>query len=370
VPVPGEKVTLSIDAEVTEALYRAIEARAKNSGFRGGAGVIMDIHTGELLALTSYPEYSPSVLLGGNKDALAALLGDTRQPFLDRAVSGLYAPGSIVKPMVALAALTEGVIDEHTQILSTGQISIPNPYDPSKPTIFRDWRAHGFTDMREAIAVSSDVYFYAVGGGYKNQIGLGIQRLDTYLRMFGFGSPTGLEGVEEPAGTIPTPAWKEKNFPGDPWRIGNTYHTAIGQYGVQVTPLQAARATAALANGGLLLTPSLVASSSPKVADTLNFSEQDLRVVREGMRMSVTQGIAAAVNLPYVEVAAKTGTAQLGANNEYINSWVIGFFPYKNPKYAFAVVLEKAPASTNVGAVVAMHAFFQWMQANAPQYLK
>jgi cell division protein FtsI/penicillin-binding protein 2 len=76
------------------------------------------------------------------------------------------------------------------------------------------------------------------------------------------------------------------------------------------------------------------------------------------------------VNLPYVEVAAKTGTAQLGANNEYINSWVIGFFPYKNPKYAFAVVLEKAPASTNVGAVVAMHAFFQWMQANAPQYLK
>jgi penicillin-binding protein 2 len=270
---------------------------------------------------------------------------------------------------MGIAALSEGVIDEHKQILSTGSISVPNPYDPAHPSIFKDWRVNGWVDVRQAIAVSSDVYFYEVGGGYQDQKGIGIDNIDNYLRLFGFGAPTGLAGFDEPSGTIPTPAWKLATFNGDPWRLGDTYHTAIGQYGVQVTPLQAARAVAALANDGTLLTPTLLASSTPQ-ATHIDLPQHYFEVVKEGMRLGVTQGIAGAVNVPFVEVAAKTGTAQVGVHNEYLNSWMVGFFPYEHPRYAYAVVLEKGPAGTLVGASAAMSDFLSWMQAHAPQYLQ
>jgi penicillin-binding protein 2 len=366
-PTAGAKVAVSLDAVVTQGLYDAIATRSEESKFQGGAGVIMDVRTGELLALTSFPEYPQQALTDGDKDTLAQLLSDKRLPFLDRAVNGLYAAGSIIKPLVATAALTEGVIDENTQILSTGSISIPNPYNPSLPSVFKDWRINGWVDMRHAIAVSSDVYFYEVGGGFENQPGLGITLLDKYLRLYGFGKESGLVGFTEPTGTIPTPLWKEENFPGDPWRIGDTYHTAIGQYGVQITPLQAVRAIAAVANGGTLLTPTLLASSTPR-SIALPIPPQALLVAREGMRLGVTEGIAQAVNSAGVQVAAKTGTAQVGAHNEYVNSWMVGFFPYEHPRYAYAVVLERGPAGTLVGASAAMSGFLQWLVANAPQY--
>ncbi len=366
----GAQVTLSLDAKVTQGLYDTIAKLAEQSGFQGGAGVIMDVNTGEILAMTSYPEFSQQALVSGDVESMQASNADKRQPFLNRATSGLYAPGSIVKPIVATAALTEGVISENKQILSTGSISIPNPYDKTKPSVFRDWRAQGYVDVRHAIAVSSDVYFYEVGGGYQDQPGLGIERLDKYFRMFGFGGNTGLEGYPEQAGNIPTASWKAKNFPTDPtWRIGDTYHTSIGQYGMQVTPLQAVRAASAIANGGTLLTPTLLASSTPRGV-TLQVSDHALQVVREGMRIGVTEGISGAVKLDFLNVAAKTGTAQIGAHNEFINSWMIGFFPYEHPKYAYAMVLERGPAHTLMGSPAAMGQFLQWLYENAPQYVE
>ncbi|HVV15409.1 MAG TPA: penicillin-binding transpeptidase domain-containing protein [Candidatus Paceibacterota bacterium] len=367
-PVPGARVSLSLDAEVTQGLYDAIANVADQSGFQGGSGVIMDVRTGELLAMTSYPEYSMQALSRGDQASLAALNADKRQPFLNRAVNGLYAPGSIVKPFMGVAALEEGIIDEHKEILSTGSISIPNPYNPDLPSVFKDWRVNGLTDVRRAIAVSSDIYFYEVGGGYKDQPGLGIDRIDKYLRIFGFGAPTGIEGFKEPAGNIPTPAWKEATFDGDPWRLGDTYHTAIGQYGTQVTPLQAVRAVAALANDGALLTPTLLMGTTPEKT-LLGLPLHPLEVAREGMRMGVTDGIATAVNVPYVAVAAKTGTAQIGVKNEFLNSWMVGFFPYEHPRFAYAIVLERGPAGTLIGASAATRAFLDWMHANAPEYL-
>lgn len=367
-PITGATVALSIDAEVTQALYDAIAKRATESKFQGGASVIMDVHTGEILAMTSYPEYTPQDMLHGRDEVIETLLKDTRQPFLNRAISGLYAPGSIVKPVVALAALAEGTISEHKEILSTGSISIPNPYDPSKPSIFKDWRAHGLTDMREAIAVSSDVYFYAVGGGYKDQKGLGIATIDRYLQFFGMGIKTGIHGFKEPTGTIPTPEWKEATFNGDPWRLGDTYNTSIGQYGVQVTPLQMARMTAAIASNGKLFTPTLIASSTP-VYEKLPFTEHTFEVIHEGMHLAVTDGTAAALKLPFVEIAGKTGTAQVGVRNEYMNSWIVGFFPYEDPRYAFATVLERAPAGTGTGAPAAMNEFFWWLNQHKSEYL-
>lgn len=367
-PQAGETLVLSIDATVSQGLYDAIAGRASAAGYKGGAGAVMDVHTGELLALASYPEYSPGAMVSGDDEVIAAYNADQRLPFLHRAIDGLYAPGSIIKPIVAAGALAEGVIDEHKSIQSTGSITIPNPYDQSNPTIFRDWRVNGWTNMRQAIAVSSDVYFYAIGGGYRDQQGMGVALIDKYLQLFGFGSDAGLSGYSSKTGTIPTPQWKAATFPDDPdWRLGNTYHTAIGQYGTLVTPLQAVRATAAVASGKLLV-PTLIASSTPIGVD-VPIAAQPLQVAREGMRMSVTEGIAGAVKLPFVSVAAKTGTAQVGSRNENQNAWMIGFWPYENPRYAYAIVLERAPAGTLVGASAASADFFMYLRDHAPQYL-
>ncbi|HRH24047.1 MAG TPA: penicillin-binding transpeptidase domain-containing protein, partial [Candidatus Paceibacterota bacterium] len=190
----GETLMLSIDARVQEAFAGAIKELADKIPFKGGSGILMDVETGEILALVSYPEYDPNVLSSGkDHGTIVSYNNDSREPYLDRAVSGLYTPGSIVKPMIAAGAFNDGIISAEKAIVSTGSISLPNPYDPSKPSIFKDWKAHGATDMRHAIAVSSDVYFYTVGGGFGDQKGLGIDRLNYWYKAFGFLSETGIE---------------------------------------------------------------------------------------------------------------------------------------------------------------------------------
>jgi penicillin-binding protein 2 len=250
-PTTGENLTLSIDSRLQEQFYKAIKEVVDQGIFVAGAAVMMDLKTGELIVMTSAPEYDPNVIsTGSDRAAINSYLTNKNQPFLNRVIDGLYTPGSIVKPIMALAALQEGVVTPETKILSTGSISVANPYNPSAPTIFKDWRAQGWVNIREALAVSSDVYFYEVGGGYQNQKGIGIANIDKYAQMFGLGQPTGLDFLTEEAGVIPTPEWKAKVFKNDPWRIGNTYHTAIGQYGYQVTPLQMVRAVSAVATSG------------------------------------------------------------------------------------------------------------------------
>ncbi|MFA6095431.1 MAG: penicillin-binding transpeptidase domain-containing protein, partial [Candidatus Paceibacterota bacterium] len=350
-------------------------ALADRVGFTGGGGAIMDVHTGEILALTSFPEYDSAVMSDGtNTKKINAYLSDARKPFLDRVTAGLYTPGSIVKPYVAVGALEEGVISPDKEILSTGSISVPNPYDPEKKTVFNDWKAHGLVDMRHAIAVSSNVYFYEVGGGFGDQPGLGIERIGEYLSLFDIGKSPEEGFFEGPQGTIPSPEWKDKVFPGDPWRVGDTYYTAIGQYGFQVTPLQMLRAVSALANGGTLLHPSILSYASTTSAippgEAISVSGEHLQVAREGMRLGVKIGSASGLNVPYVEVAAKTGTAELGVFKQFVNSWVTGFFPYKDPRYAFVVIMERGPRGNTYGATFVMRELLDWMSVNAPEYLK
>ena len=369
----GEPLSISIDAAVQSKLYSLLAAHAKKQGFVGGAAVIMSVETGQVLAITSFPEYDNQAFTDGSSSVIRTQTNDASTPLLDRAVSGLYVPGSIVKPIFAVAALREGIITPEKQIISTGAISIPNPYDPSHPSLFRDWAVHGPVDMRTALAVSSDEYFYTIGGGYGGQEGLGIARIDEYAQKFGLGSETSIALPGEQSGVIPTPAWKIATFgPDDPWRIGDTYNTAIGQYGFQVTPIQAVRYTAAIANGGKLLTPQLLASSTPSFSQ-INIPDAELQIVREGMRLAVTSNRFDAtvkfLNIPDIKLAAKTGTAEIGAHNEWMNSWSVGFWPADHPVYAYAVVLERAPAGTLSGAAPAMLPFFQWLAAEHPEYV-
>ena len=371
-PRDGSSLVLSIDAHVNEVMYNAIANLAETRGFVGGAGVIMDVETGELIVMTSFPEYDQNAMTSGtDQETFNALISDERKPFLNRAIGGLYTPGSIIKPIIALGALNEGIISPLKNILSTGSITVPNPYDPSKPSVFGDWKAHGYTDMREAIAVSSDTYFYAIGGGYGDQKGLGITLIDKYLSEFGLTKKTGIELRGEVFGVIPTPDWKKEKFNGDIWRLGDTYITSIGQYGTLVTPLTAARFTAAVANKGKLLSPSLLlGGDSEPVEETLEFNDADWKVVHDGMRGAVEYGTAAALNVPYVNASAKTGTAEVGAGKKYVHSWSVGFWPSENPKYAWAIIMEKGPATNTIGASSVMRQVFDWMSINTPEYFE
>jgi penicillin-binding protein 2 len=370
-PIQGKNINLSIDSRVNMALFENIKDVTRNYGFSGGAGVIMDVHNGEIIALTSYPEYSPQVM-SDKKDnvAIRSILNDSSLPFLNRAVDGLYTPGSIVKLFVALGVLNEKIIDPNKQILTTGSLSIPNPYDETKSTIFRDWKNHGLVDMRQAISVSSDAYFYIVGGGFKDQKGLGIRKIDDYLKMFGFGTTTTDNSpsvLMSKAGTIPTPEWKQKTF-NESWFVGNTYHTSIGQYGFQVTLMQIVRAISAVANSGTLITPSILVTDNPHVESTVSIPKEYFDIVREGMRASVISGTAKSINIPEVEIAAKSGTAELGVQKKKINSWMSGYWPYNNPRYAFVVLLEKGDVDYQVGAGAVIRETIKWMYANTPEY--
>ncbi|MDR3519936.1 MAG: penicillin-binding transpeptidase domain-containing protein [Candidatus Pacebacteria bacterium] len=372
-PVQGTDLVTTIDSRIQTELFTLIQNLSASRTFTGGAGVIMNAQNGEVITSTSFPEYNSEILsLGKDSNTINSYLTDSRKVFLNRDISGLYTPGSIVKPFFALGALNEGIIDPNTQILSTGYISIPNPYFPDQKTVFKDWRVNGWVNMMQAIAVSCDVYFYEIGGGYQNQKGLGIANIEKYAELFGFGSTTGIDLPGEKQGTIPSPAWKALNFKGDPWRIGDTYHTAIGQYGFQVTPMEMVRAVGAIANSGTLLTPHLILNDTIKENEktVLDLSKSEFSTVQEGMRDSVTFGTAVALNVPYVQVAAKTGTAQLGVSKNKVNSWVIGFFPYQNPKYAFAIMMEAGPNTNEVGATSVMRQLLDWMSVNTPEYFK
>ncbi|HQU07955.1 MAG: hypothetical protein B7X04_00780 [Parcubacteria group bacterium 21-54-25] len=365
-PKEGKTLVLSIDASVEQALANALADVAKRNNFLGGAGVIMDVHTGAIRAIASYPSYDPNVMSnGGPANIIAGYNTDPGRPFLDRAIQGLYAPGSIVKPYIAAGALTDGVITPNTVIDDTGALRVPDPYHPGHSFVYTGWRALGPVDVRKAIAWSSDIFFYTVGGGFGNQKGLGIDRLDYWYHQFGLNKPTGVDLPGEAAGLIPSPAWKEQALH-TPWYLGDTYFTAIGQYATQVTPIQMVRAIAAVANDGKLLTPTLLANQTPSYT-TIPVSPATFTVVHEGMREGVTSALAHNLDVPYISVAAKTGTAQVGVNNQYDNAWVEGFFPYDHPQYAFAVVLGRGPSGLGEKAVTVMREFLDTLHAqNAP----
>ncbi|MEY2665250.1 MAG: hypothetical protein RLZZ480_355 [Candidatus Parcubacteria bacterium] len=370
-PVNGAELHLSIDAGLSEAMYQIIASSSERAGFRSGAGAIMDVKTGELLALTSFPSYDPEVMADGDDTATIDTYNkDDRLPFLNKVVGGAYTPGSIVKPFVAYKALEEGIISPNKVIVSNGYLLVPNPYNPSNPSRFNDWRAHGAMTMREAIAFSSNVYFYIIGGGYGDQPGLGITKMAENYRRFGMGAPTGINLAQEQSGVVPDPAWKKETFDDD-WRLGDTYFTSIGQFGFLATPIQMVRAYAALANGGILLTPHVVKGVTAEGKD-IGLNQEHLRVIHEGMRKTVVMdgGTARGLERKDVAVASKSGTAEVGAGNAYVNSWSAGFWPYEEPRFAYILMMDHAPRSNALGAGRIMGDVMQWMSVNRPEYFK
>lgn len=369
-PRAGENVTLSLDADLQDVAYRIVHESIAERGFKGGAAIIFNVANGEILSLVSVPGYDTNALSrGGPPEIIEALRADPSLPFFNRALAGRFHPGSIIKPVVAVAALEEHVIDPADIIVSEGALRVPNPYRPREESVFLDWKAHGPVDMRKALAVSSNVYFYVVGGGFKNREGLGIHRLEQWFARFGLGSKTNIALPGEEEGVLPNPDQKALHHPEDPeWRLGDTYHASIGQGDFLVTPLEIARMLSLIANNGNA--PAFRFTPLPKntnAATDGSFSviakEETFRVIKEGMRRSVQEGTAIAVSHVPVPIAGKTGTAEFGDKTR-VHSWFMGFAPYENPRVGMVVLLESGSRRNLVGAPYAASQIFDWIVKN------
>ncbi len=370
-PKSGENLVLYLDSSLQTTLYDALEKSIKEIGSKKGAAVAMDPRTGGILAMVSYPSYDNNLFSKGiSKTDFDKIQNDTNQPLFDRAIAAQYPTGSTIKPFEASGALQEKLISPDKQINDPGYILVHSQYDPNVVYRFGGVKPHGLVDMREAIAVSSNIYFYTVGGGYGDQQGLGPARIKKYLSLFGWGEKTGVDLPGEFSGFIPTPEWK-KQTKNEPWWNGDTYNLAIGQSDLMVTPLQVAAAYCSIANNGTLYKPqvvqkivdsskSIIKEFKPEITRQNFIDSANLQIIREGMRDAVQKSYGSSYylnDLP-IPVASKTGTAETSRAGHF-NTWTSAFAPYDNPQIVLVVTIEDVQGLRSATLPVA-HDVLKW----------
>ncbi len=353
--VDGTNLTLSLDADLQSYIEMRLLEYQEDGGQAKVAVVALDPNNGELLSLVSLPTFDSNDFSGGIESSIYnSLLNDEDQPLFPRAISGEYPSGSTFKPVVAAAALSEGLINEYTTFLSTGGISISEWFFP-------DWRAggHGSTDVRWALADSVNTFFYIIGGGLDDFVGLGVARITEYAEKFGLGDLTGIDIAGEASGFLPSKEWKER-YKNERWYVGDTYHLAIGQGDISVTPLQIAVMTSIFANGGMLYTPHLLHGTDSEGSDVRkDVTSESIDTVRSGLRMAVTDGSARYLLSVTEPVAGKTGTAQAGGDKEN-HAWFTGFGPYDNPEIVLTVLVEEGGEGSSISVPIARDIFNWW----------
>lgn len=368
-PEPGQVLNLYLDARYQERLVTHLAEAATRVHAAKAAAVVMDVTNGGILAMASLPHFDSNVFIQESRQTeREALLINPEQPLLNRATSGSYPTGSTIKPIIATGALEEGVILPTTQLdTSAGVIEIGQ-------WRFPDWKVHGVTDVRTALAESNDIFFYALGGGYQHIPGLGLARMESWLRRFGFGQSIGVDLPVETDGLVPTEQWKEERF-GEPWYIGDSYHLAIGQGFFLASPLQLVTATAAIANGGKLYAPQVAQGLTDPGTEQTSLIEphlirdqvaspETLAIVREGMRQTVTGGTARSLAELSVPIAGKTGTAQFNAN-QATHSWFVGYAPADKPEIAVVFLVEGGGESSDAAVPAAKAFLTDWIELRA-----
>jgi penicillin-binding protein 2 len=366
-PVSGQSIVLTIDQELQTKLSQSLAAAVSSSKTSSGAvAIAIEPESGEVLALVSYPGFDNNFFSAGiDKEAYSNYLNDPAEPLFNRAISGLYPPGSTFKPIVALAALEQNIIDESKTFLSTGGLQINRWFFP-------DWKygGHGRINVTTALAESVNTFFYYIGGGYSDFEGLGINRIVAFAERLFLNRTLGIDLPGEASGFLPSKSWKEE-VKGEPWYIGDTYHLSIGQGDILVSPLQVAAYTAAIANGGTLYQPHLlkdIKGNSPQnqidsevdqyvLAE--NFASNDnIDIIRRGLRKAVTSGSARSLSYLPVSSAGKTGTAQVGGDKE-THAWFTGFAPYESPRIVLTILVENGGEGSSV-AVPIFRDIIEW----------
>ena len=360
--VLGDNVVLTIDSTLQEAAWTAL-------GNRRGAVAVLDPRNGAVLALVSSPSFDPNLFNGGiSFDDWETLSSDPGHPMENRSISGQYPPGSTYKPVLAAAALEEGLITPETTFFCNGAFELGD-------RTFRCWqeKGHGHVNLHRAIVESCDVYFYNLGKM------LGVDRIAAYARAFGLGAPLGIDLPREKGGLIPTKAWKLSRFR-QSWQMGETISLAIGQGYNLVTPLQLAGLYSVLANGGVLFRPRLVKQLEssdgrvvkvfpPERRGVLPVSSRNLQIINQALWGVVNEkgGTGYILKRKEQDVCGKTGTAQVIGLPEDAKARklkrVLGdfrdhalfvcFAPYGNPEIVVAVILENAGHGGSAAAPVA-----------------
>ena len=370
-PGSGSSLILNIDAGVQEHLYDALSGALRSAGIRAGAAVAQNPKTGEILGLVSFPSFDNNQLTGElSEEVYKKYFQGSDKPTFNRAVSGRYHPGSTIKPLLALAGLKEGVINSQTTITDlTGFITIKNIYNPEIVYTYRDWKVQGTVNLKKALAQSSDIYFYSVGGGYEKIKGLGFSILEKYFRIFRIDKILGIDLPGEASGFVPSEEWKIEKF-GQSWFTGDTYNVSIGQGDLLTTPLWLSSYVSAIANGGTFYRPFVVKKimdQDKRVTEEfqseqlgrLPFDETSFSLVREGMQEAVVSGTAKLLSTLPVEVAAKTGTAEVGIKGSGFNSLFIAYAPYENPEIAISIAIEDIGKTQGL-AILTARDFLAW----------
>lgn len=354
----GHNLVLSLDIELQKKLEESVISQLKKLNLNKACAIVENPNNGEILAMVSFPSFNNNDFARGLTQAeYDQLANNPDRPLFNRCVSGEYPSGSTIKPVVAAAALAEGVINENTTVLSNGGIRINQWFFP-------DWKAggHGVTNVKRALAESINTFFYYIGGGYQDFTGLGLDRLIKYEKMFGLDAQTGIDLPNEANGFLPSKEWKLKTK-GESWYIGDTYHMAIGQGDILVTPLQVANYTAVFANGGSLYRPHVIkmildsadkpigeVDSKPVKSNIL--SVKNMEIVRAGMRQTVTDGSARSLQSVPVPVAGKTGTAQWSTVKP-THAWFTGWAPYEAPQVVITILIEAGGEGSSTAVPIA-----------------
>lgn len=364
-PVTGDNISLYLDYNLQQKIFEYLQqgmieaSNLTGTPSAGAVAIAMNPKTGGILASVSLPAYNNNEFAQGiSSSRYQEINNDTTKPMFNRAISGEYPPGSTIKIVHATAGLAEGAVSENTSFDTPEAIEIGQ-------WRFPDWKDHGITDIKRAISESNNIFFYSIGGGFGPIKGLGINKLKSWWQKFGLGEHSGIDLTGEADGLLPDPEWKEKVIK-ESWYIGDTYHVAIGQGDLLVTPLQMLNATATIANGGRLLKPTLVQKVTdnqgkvikeynnivinPQVADP-----GIIQIVQQGMRMTMQPGGSAysvfGGDFP-VEVAGKTGTAQF-FNNAKTHAWFECYAPYDDPQIALVVMVEGGGGGNEIAAPIA-----------------
>lgn len=361
----GSDLALSLDKDLQKEMYEILKSGMVKAGSSRATAIAINPQNGEILALASLPSYDNNLFAKGiSEKDYQRLAQDQDRPLFLRAISGTYPPGSTIKPVMAAAGLQEGIITKNTIINDTGVINVSHEHDPNITYTFYGWDRGGLGPMNifSAIAKSSDIYFYTVGGGQDslNIKGLGVEKIAEYFKKFGLESKLGIDLPNEAEGLVPTPEWKEK-IKQEMWYLGDTYHISIGQGDLLVTPLQVVSWTATIANGGTLYKPHLVKQVispdgstqdiQPDVIQSDFISSYNMNLVRQGMRETIISGSGLALaDLP-IKVAGKTGTAETGKGTTH--AWFACFAPYENSEIALVVLVEEGGEGHEVAVPIA-----------------
>ena len=380
-PYPGQDILLTLDIQLQRAMYLALQDMLTTQDAVSGVAIAIDPRSGQLLGMVSLPSFDNNIFSEGLGEAYTRIIEDERKPLINYAIGGLYPPGSTFKIVTASAGMEEGVITPRTVIVDEGPIYLPSkffPDDPSQAQEFVSWNHHqdfnhGPLTLRQAIAVSNDIYFYYVGGGYPQRfIGLTQEELARWARVFGYGSATGIDLPGEVRFPVPDDQWKRVNWASS-WVQGDSYNMAIGQGYLLATPMQVLQSLVPVANGGTLYQPQVVLQiTDPSTGRTQGFEARSIRdigldrvtldTIRLGMRDAVNSvgGTATRGRIEGVIVAGKTGTAEFceydpalddcrrdEEGNLPTHASYLAFAPFNNPEIAvMAFVYDGGEGST------------------------